>query len=448
MAMKVASEGPVKVTKATIDAAWRRRALGVRLVIRDAECRGLALVVNPTGMTWKYDYKPRGLDPHTGRRWASQTITIGNPETHSPDQARAAAGKAKGQAAAGQDPAAGRRIAAEAQRRERGNTLARLLDEYAKVLPTRPKLRGAGLASAQHVKEETTRARAAVDAMEASARPVAELTAADVRRLLDGDAARPATARARFGALSRFLDWCQDAGHVAVNPCAMVAKARRPKTVQARAHYLTLSQMATLWRAADALDKPVWRDLARFLIAVPCRRGEAAALDWRDLDLDAAEWRQAAGTTKNGEAHRLHLHPLALDVLRTRHELAGKLKAGLVFPSPRAGNAIETFSDLKTALDKEAKLTGWRWHDFRRSFATALGEAGVSEATADAMLNHKQAATRGGVLGVYQRATNWPGQVAAMKAWGAALTAELTPKGKPEGRSVVVPMRRSRRRAA
>lgn len=444
--VKVVSEGPIKITKTTVDSAWRRRTTDVRLVVRDTECRGLALVINPTGMTWRYDYKPRGLDPHTGKRWPSQTVTIGNPATHSPEQARGAAGMAKGQAAAGRDPAAERRAAAEAQRRARGNTLARLLDEYARVLPTRPKLRGTGLATSQHVKEETTRARAAVAAMDAEARPVADLTAADVRRLLDAEAARPATARAQYGALSRFLDWCQDAGHLKVNPCAMVAKARRPKTVQARAHYLTLPDLAKLWHAADELAQPVWRDLARFLIAIPCRRGEAAALDWRDLDMDAAEWRQAAGTTKNGEAHRLHLHPLALDVLRRRHADAGTPSSGFVFASPRAGKAVDTFTDMKAALDGKAKLTGWRWHDFRRSFATALGEAGVSEATADAMLNHKQAATRGGVLGVYQRATNWPGQVQAMQAWGAALAAALAPKAKPAVDKVVL-MRRGRRAA-
>lgn len=223
----------------------------------------------------------------------------------------------------------------------------------------------------------------------------------------------------------------------------MVAKVRRPKAVQARAHYLTLPDLAKLWAAADSLTHPVWRDLARFLIAIPCRRGEAAALDWRDLDMDAAEWRQAAGTTKNGMAHRLHLHPLALDVLQRRHIAMGKPKAGLVFPSPKAGKAVDTFTAIKATLEDEAKLTGWRWHDFRRSFATALGEAGVSEAVADAMLNHKQAATRGGVLGVYQRATNWPGQVTAMQAWGAALAAELAPKGRPEAGGNVMPLRRA-----
>jgi hypothetical protein len=46
--MQVTSEGPIKITKATIEGAWRRRAPRQRLIIRDKECRGLALVVNQT----------------------------------------------------------------------------------------------------------------------------------------------------------------------------------------------------------------------------------------------------------------------------------------------------------------------------------------------------------------------------------------------------------------
>lgn len=440
------SEGPLRITKATIDSAWRRRIVGTRLVVRDAECRGLALVVNPTGMAWRFDYRSRGVDAHTGRRWPMQSVTLGNPATHTADQARAAANRLKGQAASGADPAAEKRVAADADRRRRALTIDRLVNDYVALLPTRPKLRGAGLPSPKHAEQEATRTRAAVNAMEAGSRPVADLTAADVRRLLDLDAGRPATVRARFGALSRFLDWCIDSGHIEVNACLMVAKARRPKTVPGRAHYLTTTDLEKLWRTAGDLAHPVWRDLARLLIALPCRRGEAAALDWRDLDLTRAEWRQAAGTTKNGEAHRLHLHALVLDLLRTRHKAMGQPFEGLVFPSPGVGRVVDTFSAIKCALDAKAGLTGWRWHDLRRSFATTLGEAGVPESVADAMLNHKASATRGGVLGVYQRATNWPGQVKAMNTWGAALVAELEPGSKPA--NATVPIRRTRRAAS
>ncbi len=50
--MQVVSESPTKITKATIDAAWRRRMPDHRLIVRDKDCRGLALIVNATSMSW------------------------------------------------------------------------------------------------------------------------------------------------------------------------------------------------------------------------------------------------------------------------------------------------------------------------------------------------------------------------------------------------------------
>ena len=79
--MCVISKGPTKITKATIDAAWRRRKADQRLIVRDKDCRGLALIVNPTVMTWSYAYRPRGTDALTGRRWPNRTVTLGNPAT-------------------------------------------------------------------------------------------------------------------------------------------------------------------------------------------------------------------------------------------------------------------------------------------------------------------------------------------------------------------------------
>ena len=443
MAGRDVSEGPVKITKATIEGAWRRRSPETRLIVRDSECRGLALVVSPASMVWRFAYRPRGEDTHTGRRFPMQSVTIGGPATHTPDEARTAANRIKGQAAAGMDPAAEKRAAAEAERKRRALTMGRLLDLYAAALPTRPKLRGTGLPGARHAREDVARARLAVAAMAGEALPVSSVTPADIRRMLDASAAQASVAKHRFGSLSRFLDWCQEAGHLDVNPCALVAKARRPRAVPPRQHFLTVPELATLWRAADALPEPVWRDVVRFLIAVPCRRGEAAQLDWSHLNLAGCEWNQPGRLTKNGEAHRLHLHPLATELLHARWTAAERPAAGLVFPSPKTGTALQTFSQMKASLDTAAGVTGWRWHDFRRSFATALAEAGTPEAVADAVLNHKQSATRGGVLGVYQLAERRPEQVKAMAAWGATLAAALAPGGAPEAGGNVVTLRRA-----
>ncbi|MFZ4409291.1 MAG: integrase arm-type DNA-binding domain-containing protein, partial [Paracraurococcus sp.] len=196
----------MKIGKATIEAAWKRRATGQRIMLGDATCRGLALVVNPTGMTWRFDYKPRGTDAATGKRFATQSVTIGTPESHTPDEARDAANAMKGQAKSGTDLAGERKakIAASAERRSR--TLERLAEDYAKALPKRPKLRGTGKLSAAHAAAELAHVKAAIKDMKAGGKAVADLGATDLRTLLRANAEQPGAARHRFGALSRFLD--------------------------------------------------------------------------------------------------------------------------------------------------------------------------------------------------------------------------------------------------
>ena len=431
--MKVISEGLVRITRATIEAAWRRRTPGNRLIIRDKDCRGLALIVNPTAMAWTYAYRPRGTDPESGRRWPNRTVTIGNPASHSPEEARAQANRIKGEVVAGHDPATEKKARAETARRQHGSALGSLLEKYASILPARPKMHGAGLPSTAYTSHELTNVRMALAELQGEDMPAAKLTSEDVRGLL-ASASGP-VAHARFGALSRFLDWCQDAGHIQANPCALIARTRRPKAPHPRAHYLTLEELARLWRAVDGLREPVWRDLSRFLMAMPCRRSEAARLDWSHLDLAAAEWRQPGKLTKNRDPHRLHLHPLALNILYDRHAAAGQPRTGLVFPAPVSGKPVDSFSVLKQTLSEMAALTGWTWHDFRRSFATALGEAGIPETVADSVLNHRQSATRGGVLGVYQRASRWPEQVKAMQLWWRLLAAAI--EGRDAGAEVI-----------
>lgn len=433
MSVTIDRAEPTRITRASIEAAWRRRAPNTRMIIPDQACRGLCLVVHAHSMSWVYAYKPRGLDPITGRRFPTKSVTIGSPDTHSPDEARQAAGILKGQTKVGRDPAAERRIEQEKGAERRGQTIARLLDLYETVLPRRPKLRGRGTLSPKAAADELAQLRAAMSAMNALDKPVADISTQHLRSLLHAEAGRPATARARYGALNRFFDWCLDEGFVPLNPCVTVSKAKRPKPPKDRAVYLHLDQLAALWRAAGTTGRlrDVHCDLVRFLIAIPCRRGEAVALDWKHLDLTQGVWSQANTATKNGEPHRFFLPPLVLDLLRARHAFAGHPSKGLVFPSPQAGGRVDTFTDIKAALVGATGIDGWRWHDFRRSFATALAEAGVAESVADAILNHKQSATRGGVLGVYQRAQRWPEQVAAMTTWADLLGSALT------GRSLV-----------
>lgn len=425
----VTRQGPLKITRAAIDAAWKRRAPAQRTIISDAECRGLALVVNSSSMSWRFEYRPRGVDPLTGKRFASRSMVLGNPASLSPDAARDAANKLKGEAKAGADPAAQKKARLANDARKRAGTLKRLLAMYAHALPVRPKLRGGhGILSARAVAEELSHTTAAIIAMSALDKSAEAIDRDDVKRMLEGVADKPATARHRFGALSRFYDWAQDEGHVNANPCAQLAKTRRPRPPGPRATHHKLKQLAELWRAINTAEgmHQVHRDLLHFLIVVPCRRGEATKMQWSDVDLEEAIWAQSGTETKNGDPHRFHLPSLAVDLLKRRHEAAGRPEEGYVFPAPRSGKPIDTFGKVKKAVDAALKTKmDWRVHDHRRSFVTALAETGVHEAVLDSILNHRQSATRGGVLGNYQHAKRWPEQVQAMNKWNELLLEQI-----------------------
>lgn len=422
--MQVQSEGPVKIGRGTIEAAWKRRQPGVRLVIRDLACPGLSLVVNPRGMVWRLDWRPRGFDPITDRRWPSQSITLGTPEQHAPDAARDEAGRLKGHAKAGADPGAERQQKIAAASRKRASTASRLIEEYEQQLPERPRLRGTGVVGADYAAAEVAHVRAAVKAMSAEDRPVADINVADLTRMLTARAKQPATGRKHFGALSRFLDWCGEHGHVEINPCLRLPKGRRPRAVRSRTVCPSLADLAAIWFAAADLTEAE-RDWVRWLIAVPCRLREGTCLDWSHVDFRNSWIELPAAMMKNEDTHRIHVHPVAASLLRARYLAAGEPTTGLVFPSARSGRPIESFSKTKARLIAASGVDGWAFHDLRRSFASACAEHGVAEPVADAVLSHRQSATRAGVLGVYQRSIRWPEQVAAMNTWGAALQAAL-----------------------
>jgi integrase len=61
-------------------------------------------------------------------------------------------------------------------------------------------------------------------------------------------------------------------------------------------------------------------------------------------------------------------------------------------------------------------------HDLRRTFSTLMAEnTDVSESIIDSLLNHKQSATRGGVIRHYQQAKHLEKRRAVMAKWGELL---------------------------
>jgi integrase len=438
--MKVTREGPVKIGVKTIERAWRSRTKDARHVITDSERPGLALIVNATSMSWSYSYKPRGVDPATGKRFNSKSVALGSPDTLSPDAARAEANRIRDAVSTGGDPAAERKAAIVAAALARASTVERTMADYFTFLPTKEKKNGGGI-SETWVRQQAAHLRHAVAALGIAASPLADVDARTVRKLQQSGAS--SSYRHRFGAINRFFDWCVHEDLIAVNPCASIDRAYRPAAGGKRERTPSLRDLALIWAATEKALEETFRDFVRFAICVPARRGEIATMDWGHVDLEARVWRQPGRLTKNREPHELYLHDLALEILTRRWEAAGRPKAGLVFPAPRAMKPIASFSGMLRALHRAAPdVEPFALHDMRRSFAGTLGRLGEdSDQTVDAVLNHRQSATRGGVLGVYNRSVRLPAQHAALERWGRLIADALEGRFPDEGQVISLAQR-------
>jgi integrase len=153
----------------------------------------------------------------------------------------------------------------------------------------------------------------------------------------------------------------------------------------------------------------------QLLIVTGQRESEVAKMRWEHLDLEREEWRLPAELTKTGRGHVVPLSPLALEILGSMEHK----DAGFVFPSQRPGskNAVTGFSKIKRRLDKQSRVTGWRYHDLRRTLATGMQRLGVRLEVTEAVLNHVSG-SRAGIVGVYQRHEYGPEKRQALDAWG------------------------------
>jgi integrase len=126
--------------------------------------------------------------------------------------------------------------------------------------------------------------------------------------------------------------------------------------------------------------------LVRLALHTGCRRGELFGLLWRDLNLTTANLTVRADSAKSELSREIPLNSDIVSVLKT-WKPAGAQPEDHVFP----GDDGEPLHDVKTAflrVMKAAKITGFRLHDLRHTFASKLVQAGVDLNTVRELLGH------------------------------------------------------------
>jgi len=351
------------------------------------------------------------------------------------EKAREATRAILGDVAKGEDPEAkreARRAEAARDKAERALTLETLVDDWASLhlAKKRPRYTAEAVRAIKHA--------FAADL----AKPAARLSRAEAVNTLDGlvKAGKVAIAGRTLAYGRACYTWAQKRGKVADNPFAGLPI---PAGVEARERVLTDDELGRVWTAAKGMGQP-FGPLFRVLLLTLARREEVAGMRWSELSADLSTWTIPGARMKRGAAHVVALPEAAREALRDVARVQGQ---DLVF-STTGKTPVSGFTKAKAALDKAAKVTGWRLHDMRRTGVSGLAAMGFNPVVADKLLAH-QPSTLHGAARVYQRHDFAEERARALEAWAAHVLrcAERKPEAEA-GNVAVLAERRHGRRAA
>jgi integrase len=336
--------------------------------------------------------------------------------SHTPETARREAQRLLGQIASGTDPAAKRSVAPE--------TFGATMERY--LAKRRADMRPRSFEETERHLRHHSRPFHKRNLGEIDRRAIAQ-------RLGEIEAASGPVARNRVRqTLSAMYAWTIREGLLDINPVTGTGAAIE----HSRDRVLTPAELSTLWHGLG--DGP-FADIVRLLILTGQRRNEIGALQWAEVVADtqpigvrvvadnavvAAEGGLAsdaiggtgamivlgADRAKNSQKHTVPLSPAAAAILG-RQPRRGPYVFG------KTGEAgFSGWSQSKRVLDARLKLAPWTLHDLRRTVATGMAELGVLPHIIETVLNH-QSGHKGGVAGIYNRATYAAEVRAALELW-------------------------------
>jgi integrase len=297
------------------------------------------------------------------------------------------------------------KAAARAARRQTSDAVEKIIDDFIR-LHAKPNTRD--------WKETARLLRQFAEAWEG--RRLAEISKADIHRVLDGIIARgaPVAANRAFAQLRKMCRWAVSRGIIERSPCEGI---NRPSIETARDRVLSLDELGLVWRAADRLGFP-FGPIAKLLVLTGQRRSEVGRMEWGEIDLENRLWTIPAARSKNRRQHTVPLSQQALAIIESLPRFPGSKFLFSPGKTPPSG-----FAGAKQRLDKHiASANGgpippWTLHDIRRSVATGLAGLGVNLPIIERLLNHVSGSFAG-VVGIYQRHSFADEMRAAMDAWG------------------------------
>ena len=275
-------------------------------------------------------------------------------------------------------------------------------------------------------------------------RPIAEITSADIRQIINAKKAdAPVAARNLLALVKRFFAWVieQEVYGIEASPAQSIRPTKIIGERTNRDRILTDVEFRALWRAAERLPYP-HGPVYRMLILTGLRLNEAARATWSEFDLPNGLWTIPAARMKgrNGKA-REHGVPLTRDILDILESLPRFQDGKFLFSTDRGKSPAWIGDKVKQKIDARmlrtlealarmrgedpatAKLEPWRNHDIRRTLRSGLSRLRVPEVASEAVLAH----VRPGIIGVYDRHGYLAEKREALEVWAAHLRSIVNP---------------------
>ena len=252
-------------------------------------------------------------------------------------------------------------------------------------------------------------------------RPLAEIRRRDVLKLLERKAnTSPVMANRLLALVRRFFNWAVEVDLLNDNPAAGV---KAPHEEKSRERVLRDDELKTVWLAADDMGRP-FGPITQLLILTAQRRDEVVAMRWSEINATEKEWAIPGTRTKNENENRVPLCDAALAIIEAQPTIDG---SDFVFPASRTPtkNPASGLSRAKRRLDAASGVTGWRYHDLRRTAASGMARAGIAPHVVEKILNHT-GGTLGGVAGIYNRFGYDAEKRHALETWAAHVDGVVT----------------------
>jgi integrase len=377
-------------------------------IVFDEDIPGFGIRIREGGSrTWVFQYR---IGSKQRRMFLG---SASDPQVNLADT-RKVASKLLGRVALGQDPAMDKATA----KRDAENTLGSAVEQY--LESRRPSWRpGTYREVARHL---------TLHARPLHRIPIASVSQNDIVRLLDDITKKSGgvTANRTRANLSALLGWVIRRG-IKLPEGNVASYTEKAVQEHARERVLSDAELKVIWNGH--LDDD-YGSIIKLLLLTGCRANEIGRLRWDEVHDEQIILPGAR--TKNNRAHIVPLSEPAKVILAG---LQRRPDRACVF-GRRQDTGFSGWSAAKRDLDARAEIEHWTVHDIRRTVATRMAELGVQPHIVEAVLNHVSG-HKGGVAGVYNRATYDKEKREALNLWAEYVTALV------EGRkAVVVPMMR------